>query len=144
MSFVDLRPYFQGRVAAADSDFTEWTDAFAEDNIPSSLMDKAYHIKYGDFALKSGVQNGAFLYDGPVTVNFYFKGYKDPIDAIDTAWTKAETIIQECCKNTQRLSQSKIKNVLASFAGVSQLGATNDNVVKLSIVFLCTVGINVS
>jgi hypothetical protein len=144
MSFQDLRPYFQGRIAAADSDYQEWTDAFSEENIPDSLINKSYHLSYGDFNLSSGLQNGDFNYNGFVTLNVYFKGYAAPIDTIDSAWAKAQTIIQECCKHSQRLTQSNIKNILAQSVGVSPLGRSNDNIIRLTIVFNCKVIIAVS
>lgn len=137
MSFQDLRPYFKGRIAAADSDFTEWTDPFPEDNIPASLMNKSYHINYGDFLLDPNPQNGAFVYSGVVTINFYFKAYDDPQGAIDSIWRKAETIIQECCRHAQRLSQSNIKGLLAQNVSLSPLGSTNDDVIRLTVVFNC-------
>lgn len=144
MSFQDLRPYFQGRIAVADSDLQEWTDAFSEENIPSSSLNKAYHINYGDFSLEPEPENGAFVYDGLVTINFYFKGYDDLQAAIDTAWRKAETIIKECCKHSQRLVQSNIKNILAQAVGVSPMGTTNDDIIRLAIVFNCKLVIGVS
>jgi hypothetical protein len=143
MSFADLRPYFKARLTTVDSDLRENDDLFPEE-VPGNLVHKSYSLTYGDFALTGGVQNGAFVYVGPVTLNVYFNGYSDPLAAVDTVWTTAQTIIQECCKTSQRVTQTSIKNILARNVSISPIGPCNDNVIRLSIIFECNLIIAVS
>lgn len=137
-SFITLRQYFVDRMAAVDPDLKEWDDAFNIENIPSSVLDKSWHITFGTFNY-TGSAHTCLNFDCPVTLSVMFKGYRAPKEAIDTALTFADSIVKECTKPVQRLNQPSIKNVLPGIVNIRELGASNDNVVVLEIQFNCIV-----
>lgn len=138
MSFIDLRAYFQERMLTVDPDLREWDDAFSVDNIPSTILDKSWHIQFEQFNY-TGTAHTCLSFDSPVKIRVLFKGYRVTKEAVDTALTMADAIVKECTKPVHRLNQPNIKNVLPAFISINQLGATNDNVVILEINFRCEV-----
>ena len=138
MSFTDLRPYFQARLAAVDPDFREWEDGFNVDNIPSTILDKSWHLRFDPFSYV-GTAHTCLSFDCGLTMSVFFKGYRNPQEAIDSALFFADAIIKECTNPVHRLNQPKIKNVLPSTVAVRELGATNDNAVVLEIQLTCEV-----
>jgi hypothetical protein len=139
MSFSTLRTYFEERMATVDSELKEWEDAFNIENIPSSVLDKSWHIDFAPFSYKTGGAQTCLSFECPVTLNVFFKGYRNPKEAIDTALIFADAIIKECTKPVQRLNQPKIKNVLPSLVSVRELDTTNDNAAILEVQFNCEV-----
>jgi len=137
MSFTSIRQYFIDRMSTVDSDLREWEDAFNVENIPSNLLDKSWHMTLSPFSY-TGSAHTCLGFNSAVLIRVYFKGYREPREAVDTALEYAETIIKECTKPTNRLSQPNIKNVLPGTINVRELATTNDNVVILEIQFSVT------
>ena len=83
MSLSKVRTYFRNQFTATDSKFKEWDDAFNSANIPSNIIDKAYHITY---SVPSSDPFSTHLTDNvEVSVSVFFKGYKKPTDTLDMA-----------------------------------------------------------
>lgn len=141
MSFADLRPYFQARFANVDSDLKEWCDAFNIENIPSTIIDKSYHIREGAFTYVGTAQT-CMSFSCPVNLTVCFKGYGDPKEAIDTALKMANDIVKECTKPVHRLNQRFIKNVLPEVISAREYSQSNDNIVVLEIQFNCLVALD--
>lgn len=139
MSFVDLRTYFESAMGQVDPDFREWEDAFNIENIPSSILDKSWHIQFGPFSYNAGGAHTCLSFSCPVVLNVFFKGYRNPKEAIDTALVFADAIVRECTKPVLRLNQPRIKNVLPSLGSVRELATTNDNAAVLELQFTCEV-----
>lgn len=142
MSFSTIRPYFQDRMIAVDSELREWEDAFNLENIPSTILDKSWHIQFNPMGYNTGGAQTCLSFDCPVTLSVFFKGYRNPREAVDTALIFADAIIKECTKPVQRLNQPNIKNVLPSLVSVRELDTTNDNAAILEIQFSCEVRLN--
>lgn len=139
MSFATIRPYFQERMKAVDPDFREWEDAFNINNIPSSILDKSWHLDFSTFSYNTGGAHLCLSFDCPISLSVVFKGYRAPSEAVDMAMLFADSIIKECTKPTHRLTQPKIKNVLPSSVSVRELSDSNDNSAVLEIQFSCEV-----
>lgn len=141
MSFQNLKPYFKARLEAVNSGAlsgNEWQDAFNVDNIPSTVINGAYHIEI-DPATYLGTAHSCLGFKAPVRVRAFFKGHKTAAAAIDKATLYADSIIKECCKSTNRLTQPLIKNVLPSSVDIKALAESNDNIAYLDLTFDCTV-----
>jgi len=141
MSFTTLLPYFRARLKTKHPDLEEWTNAFAVDNIPSTKLNKAYHLEF----LPSnyvGTAHTALGYRCQVRLRVFVKGFAKPALAVDKALQYADTITKECCKSTNRLSQPFIKNVLPISVDVKSLDITNDSVAYLDMTFECTIMID--
>jgi hypothetical protein len=141
MSLSDVRPYFRTQLDSLA--FTEWEDAFQDDNIPSTLMDRAY---FQSLVGVTGTETGATHLEMTATVEVrcYFKGYREPAVALDEAIDRSEEVIKACC-NTLNQAGTGIKGVYLVSLGLEPLNLdTNDNVVRAVMVFDCRVEVCLS
>lgn len=148
MSFSRLRPYFKERLVTVDPELAEWEDAFNEENIPATVIDKAYHLAFGP-GLAGSLNQDCLPFTWNVTLNIYLKGYSTPKDAVDTALSTSEAILKECLKHSNRLADSavnaaRIVNVKSTSIVLAPLATSNDNIVKLTMGFTCEVHIEIS
>lgn len=141
MSFVNQLPYFRARLKARHPELEEWRDAFNVENIPSTKLNKAYHLEVLP-ASYVGSAHGCLGYRAQVRVRVFVKGHDKPAEAVDKAMIYADTITTECCKSTNRLTQPFLKNILPISVDVKSLDTSNDNVAILDMTFECTVMID--
>lgn len=144
-SFASLKPYFRARLnaikldpLATKGDLEEWPDAFNVDNIPATKINRAYHIELL-LSNYQGTAHSCMGFNAQVRVRAFYKGFKTPSLAVDKAAEYADSVIKECCKSTNRLTQATIKNILPSSVEIKALDNSNDNIAYLDIVFNCLV-----
>lgn len=138
MSLTALRPYFRGRLASLG--FTEWPEPFDFQNIPSNIIDRSFNLELGSVA---GIvrQNLHHEFDAQVTIRAFFKGFREPANALDEAIARAELILKDCCK-VENWGPTALKGITVQSVDFLPLdNDLNDNVVFCSIVF--AVGVNV-
>ena len=138
MSFIDLRSYFEARMKTVDPDLRQWKDAFNIENIPSTILDKSWHVNFGPFSY-IGTAHTCLSFTCPVTLQVFLKGYREPKEAVDSAMKFADAIVKESCKPTNRLNQPNIKNVLPNLISIRELAQANDNCAVLELIFECEV-----
>lgn len=128
----EIRPYFT--TVAKSLGLKEHTDAFYDENIASSVIDKSFHVllEQGSLSRTDQLLLGMSI---PCRVRFWIKGYQTPTQAVTKAEELAEVFIKEACKSSLRLSQACIKNVLPSTVQVEALTDDNDNVAQATISF---------
>lgn len=127
MSMTAARAYFRAR--AVGLSLKEWTDGFAYDNIPATIIDRMFHIECGTATSMKRNQQAQEIFM-PVTVRVFLKGFKDPASAIDSVITLSENLIKSCCKVANSLTQTTgIKNVEFESFRPARYGASNDNLV---------------
>lgn len=139
MSFSTIKPFFEARMVAVDPELKEWCDAFNIDNIPATILDKSWHIRFDPFSYSTGAAQVCLPFECPITISVFFKGYRNPREAVDMALIFADAIVKECTKPVQRLNQPSIKNVLPNNVSIRELSDSNDNAAVLEIQFLCNV-----
>jgi hypothetical protein len=132
MSFSAIRPYFESKLEAMD--FSLWPDGFATDNIPSNVLDRAYHVSLGPLV---GVRQSQADQEteSVATVRMYFKGFNDPRVAIDEAIEQFETFMKSCVAPSARTLTDGIKNVVFNEANIDPIDASNDNSVVVTATF---------
>ncbi len=80
----DVRTYLKAQLIATNSDFREWRDGFNRDNIPKSVFNKSFFISYSNSS--NNLTSGQMVDDNiSATVELFFKGFRDPQEAIDVA-----------------------------------------------------------
>ena len=131
MSLVQIRPYFRARLNALA--YVEWKDGFNFQNIPSTLLNRSYHIETISGSGVSLNQQDQVI-NQEVSVRVFFKGYRNPQDAIDSAMSSYQEILVSCLAPSNRLTQG-FKNVLFSSMQLEPLADSNDNAVILSLTF---------
>lgn len=131
MALALVRPYFRTRINLLS--YTEWEDGFADDNIPDNILDNSYHIIHGTIVPRSR-GNTDLVFNVPISVKAYFKGFRDPSAAIDLGLAGAEGIISSVVNPVNY--STGIKNVEFISLNVDPFDeVTNDNVVKATISF---------
>jgi hypothetical protein len=134
----DIRPYF--RSALTSLRYREWTDGFNFENIPSNVLNNTFHI-----STPSGARRGAYSQtsqeiEQDVVVRVFFKGFRNPAQAIDRSMEAYQDILEKCL-GADRLGCS-IKNVYLNTMQILPLAQTNDNSVILEVTFSCLIIIN--
>ena len=140
MGWLDAITYIE---SVADSKgFDLWPDGFAFDNIPSNLLDRAYHITVTDL---SGISQNQSDQETEVDMELrlFFKGFSNPRDAILTAVEETQGVVQLAVDAKTRISDSGILNMTFNSATVEPLGATNDNSVVVVASFRARVVLQV-
>lgn len=117
-----------------DNGFREWNDGFNRDNIPKSVLDKSYFMNYSI----STVENGTQMEDNiNIIIEHFFKGYRNPQDAIDQAMELCNSIRLEIL-DPQTINLFDDVTILG-INSVSQtpepLNASNDNSIIVATEF---------
>jgi len=129
MSFALVRPYFRARCKVVG--LTEHVDAFNNDNIPSTIIDKAFHLGApGGSSRKLNQNDHEFDIDFEFSV--YFKGYRNPSEGLDRAIETIETLVKEIEKPSNRLGTC-LKNVVTQSINFESLADSNDNAIRARI-----------
>lgn len=138
MSLTVIRPYFRARLNTLG--FKEWKDPFGSEQIPATLIDRAYHIEMGTI---SGIQRDNLdqATVASVSIRIYFKGFREPEKAMDAAILNTESIIQECMA-VENWMPTAIKGVSLDSVDFEALdNELNDNVVFALVRFAARVNI---
>lgn len=131
MSLSAVRTYFRARLN--ENGFKEHLDGFAFNNIPSTLLDKSYHISTPSVSTIKQNQDIIDL-NSTVEVRFFIKGYRKPSVAIDTAILAEETLLKSILSARNR-TLGALKNVVFTGSTREPLGDTNDNSVLVTMSF---------
>ena len=128
MSLANARSYLKTRMDGLG--FTEWRDGFATDNIPETVLDRAYHV------LVENIDGGPINHTHQtmsiqVSLKVFFRGYRDVTEAIDDSILSVETIVKDLCKVSNRTSE--LLNVIFNGAAFTPLNAFNDNSVLVDM-----------
>ncbi len=116
--------------------FKEWPDAFADDNIPATLIDRQYHLQLSDAAnLK---QNQDIIdFSCPIAVKFFIKGFRTTAEGRDKATAYFDNVLKASLLASTRCTQTNgIKNVIFDGGNIATIG-DNDNLVKVTMNFNC-------
>lgn len=132
MSISLVKPYF--RLKLGELGYTEWRDAFPSDNIPANLLDKSYHLRFGT-CTEDQTNPTDVEVTQEINLSCFFKGFREPELAVDTAVVEAEKIIQKLC-NLSAADDFGLKQVrFQSFSIEPFEDEIQDNVVRLDFVF---------
>jgi len=121
---VEFKNYFHTILKA--NGFKEWKDGFNRDNIPKNILNQSYFMTYSI----ATVENGTNMEDNiSIEIEHFFKGYRNPQDAIDNAMEKVNSMRLEIL-DPQTIALFNEVTILG-IDSVSQepepLNASNDN-----------------
>jgi hypothetical protein len=131
MSVTLVLPLFRTRMD--DLGYREWTDGFNVENIPSTIIDKSYHLEVNDGSggvINQHVQNISM----PITLRVFRNGFRDPASMRDEMLGDMEAIVCDILLPAVRLS-SGIKNIVFDSFSLLPLDVSNDNSVILEMNF---------
>jgi len=134
LALKDVRPYF--RTALNGLGFSEWDDAFNYENVPDTIIDKSYHL--GTISSSNVVmQQRKLSYTASINVKVFFKGFREPKEALDEAMIQGDNILAAVLKPSTRNAGATLKNVNFDSLEAVPMDVSNDNVVRLEIGFTC-------
>lgn len=132
MSISLIKPYFTQQLNALG--LTEWTDAFGDDNLPSTVVDRSYHQRVVTVNGTS-VNQETLEYLINHELKIYFKSFNDTDLGIDNALIESESVIVKCC-NLPDYSTAGLKGVFLDSMDVSPFdNEVNDNLMVATIQF---------
>jgi hypothetical protein len=132
MTLGGVRGFFRTRLDGLG--YNEWTDGFNIENIPSTVLDKSYHLAVGP--IRSGPANQMHhVFDYPIVVSLFFKGFRDPSSAIDSSLDSAQDVLNDILDPAQRLQTNGLKDIRPNGILVRPLAGSNDNTVVVEISF---------
>lgn len=132
MSWTNVKPFFSSVMEAQG--FSNWPDGFNIENIPSNILDHAFHVFIPSIR---GVRNAQWDQETviPVEIVFFLKGYNDPSSAIDSAIESAQNIVSHVMRPSIRTQQTCIQNVIFNDVEFNPLAESNDNAVLAQLNF---------
>lgn len=132
MTFGGVRDYFRTRLDGLS--FREWTDGFNTANIPSTILDRSYHLEVGRI-IGSPANQHSHIYNYPLTVTLFFKGFRDPGEAIDEALDQAYEVTADILQTSVRLQTAGLKDIRPVSISNEPLAGSNDNGIIVKLVF---------
>lgn len=126
MAWTDVRPFFNNILEAKG--FHVWPDGFDITNIPTNVLERAYHVSIGTVTGGPSNQRDQ-LSSMSIQVQFFIKGYRDPSSAIDQAIGEAEEIVKEVIRPSQRTATAGIGNIVFASVDFNRLNDSNDNAI---------------
>jgi hypothetical protein len=131
MSITAVLPFFRARLDSLD--YTEHEDALNFENIPQTILNEKYHLEVGP--ILSGPANQLdHDFEYPVTVRVFLRGFVDTNSLRDDAISRAELILEEILKPSNRLGTT-IKDVVPNNVEILPIAASNDNDMILQLDF---------
>lgn len=124
MSVASVLTFARTRMDALG--YTEWDDGFNYENIPETLLDRAYHVEFGRVTQVQLDQNCVVL-TVPHTVRVFLRGGADPQTKIDEATALGDTMIAAFLKASNRLTQSTLRSISFDELLILPVSGSNDN-----------------
>lgn len=137
---IAIRQYFVARAKAIG--LIEWTDAFNYENIPANLMNGSFFIEAPNFQAVKPIQHRDQEISAQVEIKFFIKGYRTPKEAMDKSVEKAESLIREVLKPTNRMSGC-LKNVTLNSVNIEPFAASNDNLIMVTNSYTVLTSLNI-
>lgn len=119
-----VRPYARARMQALG--YSEWTDGFNVENIPSTILDGTFHVETGVSRGLKNTQDSQEI-EQPFIVRLFLKGHRDPAATIEAASGIQNTVVYEFLRPAHRLVGAELKNVRFDTSEIEQLAESNDN-----------------
>jgi len=133
---ASIRPFFRQQLDALG--YREWKDGFNFTNIPSSLLDRSYHLSTPSSARLGPWDQASQELHQDVVVRVFLKGFKNPAAAIDDAMSRYDNILTRIFDPSKRLG-CEIKNIYLNTMEILPFAESNDNSITLEITFSCLI-----
>ena len=140
MSLETARAYFSSR--AEVQAYKKHYDGFATNNIPKSSLNKSYHVEAFVFNGISHNQTDLNI-EASCVVRLFFKGGRDVDSTISDATIAGDAYLSDVLASENRLTQTKIKNVILNTMTIEPYAESNDNYVvcRMDFTAIYTLGI---
>jgi len=113
--------------------FEEWQDAFNIENIPSSRINKSFHINLGRVS-REALDMNMLTMSSSVEVSWFMKGFKYPKDAKLEAHKLIEKLYIKLL-NVGVRTTSGVLNILPEDTTIEAINVNNDNIVIVRMTY---------
>jgi hypothetical protein len=134
MAIEEIRPFITSRLDTLG--LTEWLDGFADDNIPSTIKDMAYHQMVGQATAVENTAKG-ISFSVPIALKVFVKGFANPYEKIAEAQVLGESVIKAVTNPAIFRSGSITQIYFDSMAVVALDSVDDDNLIVIDLVFDC-------
>lgn len=132
MTLDGLRGFFRTQIDALG--YREWEDGFNRNNIPATVIDRAYHLQIGRI-VSAPANQLHHVFSFPIKVSVHRKGFRNPSVAIDQTLADAQNIMSVILAPETRLQTNGLKDIRPTSVEVVPLSESNDNAVIVEIEF---------
>lgn len=117
--------------------YMEHVDEFDDTNISSTILDKTYVLRVGNLST-TGRDHISYSWLFPVTVEIFFKVYKNISSEIDGVLNSCEDFLDECL-DISTLDSLPFTGLRPDGIELSTISSSNDTVIKATINLVATV-----
>lgn len=141
MSLTDVRSYFRSRMDALK--YKEWKDGFDFANIPSTILDKSYHIDANE-GLVDELGNLDVSLNVTTRIRVFTKGYRNISEGIDLTIERIEEIVRGIMDPVERLNgDCGLKTTDFSGFRIEPIALDNNNITVATLDFRCLVYLDI-
>lgn len=139
MSISVVKPFISAQVNSLG--FEEWEDAFGENNIPSTIIDRSYHQAVVS-VLGSGINQETVEYTVVHSTKLFFKAFNQTDVSVDNAIGEAEEVLKKFL-SVPDYTSAGLKGVFLDSIDIAPFdNEENDNIIVVTItlnikVFTC-------
>ena len=129
MSLASVRPFYRGRIKGLG--YTEHKDFTNISNIPSTVIDRSFHLESGEIVPSSGNQL-SYTINYPIVIRIFRKGFKNPHELNNELDSDIDIILADLLAPSVK-NTTTIKDVVVSGVRRIELDVSNDNAIILEI-----------
>lgn len=133
MALAGVLPAIANEIRGAG--FVEWKDAFPIDNIPSTIIDRSFHVEMGTVSSTAANQR-SHVFRMPITVQVLRRGFRDAHAAREGCMIDSDLILAALLSESFRFSiVDDVKNLSPLSIDLSPISSSNDNDFILTLRF---------
>lgn len=127
-----VRDFLRTAIADANLGYKEWADAINNENIPSNILDKRFHILVSNASLppQNNINNRFSL---SCEIALFRKGFVKPQEIYDQAYDEAICLSQFISNPANWNQENSIKQVTVQAITPSAIDESNDNTFRFVI-----------
>lgn len=138
---LDVRPYFATRMATIG--YTEWTDEFNIENVPSTRLESIYFLENFEGDLES-MSHNVCTFNIPAKMRLFIIGKRDPKSYHTAVMDKIALVMRTVCAAIYAENATYIKFVKPQKFQHGAINELNDNTFMIEINFNCLVCFDVN
>lgn len=126
----EIRDYIEASILEVDSRMVRHEEAFTSENIPSTMRDDSYFVRFGQFIFNR--DDTAFLINAPIEVELYTRLYSDSVSNFDIGMERA-VCISSMLLCQERMDQNGFMKAINSLSIRPEAIINDDKTAKYTI-----------
>jgi hypothetical protein len=131
---TDVLAYVRGAMSGLPGGYKEWLSGFNSENIPRSVIDKSYFVKFGAARTKQTDQRSSQL-EMPFVVQVYRGGQRDSLANRDAGISSFDAVLKAMIKIIPATNSAGVLNVTFQGGAPRQFDKSNEHAVLVEMSF---------